>query len=1023
MAAVWFCVWPQLSLAEHPLQFARLTSAQGLSQNTVTSLLQDQNGLLWIGTQGGLNCYDGYEFKVFHHHPDDPLSPSSESIYSLCQDRRGRLWVGTSTQIELWQGMRKIRSIAADCASAMSEDSRGGMWFGCWGQGLLYLAPDAETPVRIEAANAGDGIPPFAKILGLHADRQGRIWMGLFKQGLFCYYSATGKSEKITLPSLLSEGATDHVHHAILQDHQDRIWVASLQGLYCLENNTWIHYRHDPRNPFSLANDNILTLCLADSHHLWIGTDGNGLDCLDLESGRFHHYPPSHASNTAFPSEKATAILFDNAGMLWAGTYGSGLAKAAPGRIQLTHSAELLPDAGEWVRGPIWCFHEDSAGIIWIGSQSGVHRYDPAQRSAETQRTPSRRLAGLPVRGIWVQNDTTIWIGSQGKGLWLWRPHRDDMTHYLYRHPRAPAINSEVIYDLQPDSAGGLWLACNTGGLFRFDLASRQFERILPPGIGSEIGYWVTDLLLRNRDEIWFTTWSEGLFVIRNGERIPLKMGWLRSPDLDQRYPLLSLFQSGPDELLAGTYGSGFYRLNPADSTSSARIAPAGISDNIVYSFQADRHGQIWYSNNQGLIAFDPVRSYYSTITSPQDGGIQEFNLGASLHSRQRMLFFGGMNGFYRIDPEQEINSVAPQLLIASVHSAHQSWTYYLPPDQMPTLRFNSDDNPFHFKLLPLHLLDPEKNQCACFIKGLDKKWQELGRGRDIILSHLPPGRYRLLLKAANSDGVWSPETGVDLVVTAPLLKSRFFWGLVVTLVLAAAIAFYQGRLYQVRTIERARMQEREGIRTRIAQDFHDELGHRLSKILLFSRTAASEKEQLSETGRAALDKIIENSTSLNKEMRQFLWELDPSKDSLQDLLMELKHFSDDLFDRTDIAFQLQGLVPELEKIILPLDWRSHILRIFKEAMVNIFKHARGCDKVVLEVELLPAQFTLRLINNGATFDTEAITAGEGLKNMRKRAEKIGGELIINSCSSQTAVELLQPYPESSLESIRTHLD
>jgi len=990
---------------EETIRFSSYTSSQGLSNNSVACLLQDRKGLLWIGTQGGLNCYDGYQNRVFHHHPSDPHSPSSESIYTLVEDRRGRMWIGTSAGLELWQNFNRVREFTSDGTLTISEDPDGGLWFACWSRGLLHLAPGADS-LTLAAPPDSSGIPSFRQVLGMLADRQGRIWMGIFKRGLYRYTPASGKIEKITLPSPLPEGATDHVYHAILQDDQERIWVASLQGLYCLDGGVWRHYRHDPTNPRTLANDNILALCMTDSQHLWIGTDGSGLDRLDPSSGRFYHYPPGDKKSGAFPAAKVTALLRDRTGLLWAGSQGEGLIKIISGRTELIHSSTLLTGSGDWLSEPAWRFHEDSIGTIWIGGQSGLQRLDPSRGLARTLPLPAAIRGGLPIRGIWVQDSSTIWLGTQSSGLWQWHPGSGKTKHFLYQNPRVKAINSQVIYDMQPDRAGGLWLACNSSGLIRFDLATAAMERILPPGLTNDQTCWVTDLLLTG-EQLWFTTWSEGLFIMNVRSRTPRKIGWLRPDALDQVYPLLSLCGDASPLLWVGSYGGGFYRLNTHDSTSTLCLAPAGLSDNVVFAIEEDQQGRIWYSSNNGLICYDEQRDHFKSIDLPAALDNHEFNQGASLHSRAGELFFGGMQGFCRISPRKLNNSVPPVLLVAEVQTGRETLPYYLPPDEMPRLRFTEGDHPFRIRLLALHHLEPEKNQYAYRLQGLNESWIDLQQQREILLPHLPPGRFTLQLRAANGDGLWSHPAAVHITVATTFLQSLWFKGFLLAMIFTAAMAFYRARLYQIRAIESARMQEREEIRTRIAQDFHDELGHRLSKILLFSRTAAAENEHLSPTGQAALEKIIDNSTALNKEMRQFLWELDPGKDSLQDLLVELKHFSEDLFDRTDIAFELRGLVPELEQIILPLDWRSNILRIFKEAMVNVFKHAGGCSEVVLAVELRQNQFILQLINNGCSFDLQTVAAGEGLKNMRRRAEKIGAKLEISSADHQTIVVLI----------------
>ena len=213
--------------------------------------------------------------------------------------------------------------------------------------------------------------------------------------------------------------------------------------------------------------------------------------------------------------------------------------------------------------------------------------------------------------------------------------------------------------------------------------------------------------------------------------------------------------------------------------------------------------------------------------------------------------------------------------------------------------------------------------------------------------------------------------------------------------------SIHQIRLKQILNIETAKLAEREHLRRKMAVDFHDELGHRVSKIALLSKIILNEAAIQKQPGKQYLNQIAENADKLFAEMREFIWELDPQKDSLYDLMSQLKNFSDSLFDSTEIAFQIEGLNPEFEEMKLNMEWRQNLLRLFKEGMTNILKHATNCKNVQLQVVFKDDHLLIILSDDGIGFNVNTASSGNGLKNMQERAEKIGGMLKIVSAPGE----------------------
>jgi len=262
----------------------------------------------------------------------------------------------------------------------------------------------------------------------------------------------------------------------------------------------------------------------------------------------------------------------------------------------------------------------------------------------------------------------------------------------------------------------------------------------------------------------------------------------------------------------------------------------------------------------------------------------------------------------------------------------------------------------------------------------------------------LHPGEYEFIVKAANCDGVWStPLTMATIVIAPPFWERWWFYSLCVAFLIASTFLFYRSGVRRAIHMERARTEEREQLRKKLAADFHDEIGHQITSISLGARLLEREMNDSSPHLQAHVRSIGAHVDQVSKEIRELTWELDPSKDSLLHLVEYLKGISDQLFDTTSLAFRVVGVESEFEKVALPIEWRRHLTRIFKEAMHNAAKHAVGCKNVTLAITLRERFLTIALTDDGGGFDPANVLTGNGFTNMRNRAVLLKGSLAIIS--------------------------
>jgi len=315
------------------------------------------------------------------------------------------------------------------------------------------------------------------------------------------------------------------------------------------------------------------------------------------------------------------------------------------------------------------------------------------------------------------------------------------------------------------------------------------------------------------------------------------------------------------------------------------------------------------------------------------------------------------------------------------------------------------DENFFSFEFAALDFMHPEKNQYAYRLEGFEREWIYSGTRRFANYTNLEAGDYTFHVKAANNDGVWNQEGASIKVTIAPPFWQTLWFSLLGSgaLVLLLGSLHYHRVRIQIKhamAIAQAQRSENERVRKKAANDFHDELGHRLTKIALFSELVKRKLNGVSAEVSAYLDKIIDDSQRMTNETRDFIWSLDPAKDSVYEVMLYLKDFADELFDRTDIFFQLLGLTPELQQLKLSSDSKRHLTLIFKEGLTNVLKHA-ACRQVVLEARIANGRLDFTLCDDGLGCNGHTNDVGRGLKNIEERAQKMGANLHVGSHGSQ----------------------
>lgn len=1055
-ALLTFLLFWALGLPAQTLHFDHFTTVDGLSQNHVTALLQDQKGFLWIGTRDGLNRYDGRAFRVFRHVRGDSASLSHNYITRLAEDPMGRIWVGTHRGLNCYEPeLDRFRqywrppgpfSEPENNILGLCVDRRGQIWYGTY-HGLFRLDPATGEQTHFLPPTDGSAGLNHAVVWDIYEAPSGVLWVGT-QEGANRLMPDGGSFQ----PFLRAPGETPPKVWAFAEPEPGTIWIGTNQGVYSGKEDPggwqFSHYRHEPGVTGSLSHDFVQSFHL-DGEGLWIPTYDGGLNFLpsdqfDSPEPVFRHYRYAAGQSGGLSSDEAEVAFRDRSGVLWVGT-AVGLDRFSPfGKKFATSHLAATPFSQN---DPVTALCLDPEGRLWAGSRGGgLYVLDPETgRRLQVFRHDPGNPHSLPhddVYGLLIDRRHRLWVATY-HGLAYLEPGSLEKPVF-HSFDRADGLPYGFVHGLYESDKGEIWIA-TYGGLSRLHETPGRgfvFENFsmddLPPRAlvnsttyqlaQDRFGYlWVAtyDGLSRIVEEedggVWFDNYRH-----EPGDPYSLQENWINV-----------LFRDSAGRLWVGARG-GLHLVRQKESAQRADFQvfglPEGLPNETIHAIEEDQQGYLWLSTNQGVVVFDPAAADDPSLPAviahyDQSNGLQnsQFISRSSCRDGEGWLYFGGISGFNRFQPGQlRRNPHAPSVVLTELRLFNrivQPGEAGISPLQKAIgyadrIVLLHDQNVLTLGFAALEFSQPEKNEYAYFLEGFDDGWIQAGN-RHQASYNLRPGSYTFYVKAANGDGVWGEEVAqLQITVLPPFWQSTWAYVLYALAAISIIVAVGRWRTRQrIRHIEeraridRARLEERARLRSQNAADFHDELGHRLTKISLSLELAERQLEGAT-PARPYLEKVRHHAQQLSAGIRDLIWSLDPEQDSLQQTVVRLRDFGQELFEHTGVRFQAIDRSPEAGPTPLPPDVRKQILLICKEALTNSLKYA-AASQVILESTVGEGHWTVRVTDDGKGFDPVTANKGYGQRNMRKRAGQIGAELTIGSRLGQgTTIAICCKLPQ-----------
>ena len=821
------------------IRFSHLSTEQGLSQSRVDHMLQDRRGFIWIGTYNGLNCYDGYRFKIYKPDPNNPNSLGGLFVSALFEDRSGILWIGTD------QGLNRFDPVT---------------------ERFTQFRADPDNP---------DGLSGFPE--HITQDRDGTLWLATHN-GLDRLDPASGRFTHYRNDPNDPHSLSSSDVRFVFEDRQGTLWLATGAGLDAFDRQTRKVIRRYPS-----SQQPPLDRILQDrSGMLWLSaTRGGGLVSLDPKNGVFTRYTWFEGWPGSPGMRGCSAIHEDRYGMLWLATKPDGLVRFDRARRLFTRYRNHPGDPASLNDNEDLSLLEDHEGGIWVGtSVGGVSRF-PSEASPFTtyRREPGNpnSLAEGTLRSVLEDSQGTLWIGTNQ----LNRLDRKTGRYTFYRHDPAnfESISTGIVYGMVEDHAGFLWFGTWGGGLNRFDRRTGRFKAyrhdpadsaslsqdnilsllidhggtlwagtddglnrldartgrftVFRPKSGLIESRWYRVLAEGADGAIWMGTYTQGLqrLDVRTGEIVAYKNDpKVRGSLSSNRVNALCVDHAGT--LWVGTQ-NGLNRFDRNTGEFTTFGERDGLPNNAVEGILEGSADRLWLSTGNGLSRFDPRARTFNNYYSDDGLADDEFKDAVYYKSASGEMYFGGVNGVTAFYPEKVVDSgFVPPVVITSLKIFNKSVPIgaksvlkkAIPYVDSLTLSYR--DNIFSFEFAALSYANSQKNRYRYKLESFEPGWNEVGTEQRLATyTNLDPGKYVFRVQAANSDGVWN-EAGVSLpiLITPPWWRTNWFRALFAVVVLTLLWAAYQLRVRQLAAQFNLRLEERVSERSRIARDLHDTL-------------------------------------------------------------------------------------------------------------------------------------------------------------------------------------------------------
>jgi ligand-binding sensor domain-containing protein len=758
----------------------------GLSQNAANDVIQDSKGYIWIATQDGLNKFDGYRFKVFRRHQNNKSSLTDNLIFSICADGDSAIWVATQ------RGLSRYSYKTDDFKSFFSDPADP---YSLYTNSVRYVFTDSKGFLWIKSDEGLDRYNPHSKEF-------------IFFKHPYDEFSFT----------------SHYNNFSVVEDSFGNIWTGTKDGLAKFDRKAEQYVLYKAKGMQNSQENEVFSLLVNDRNEILVGTV-SGLYVFDLKTKKFRKVFKSLSNETI------TAIFKDSNGHYWIGTF-NGLYKAEALDKPAKDYSSVISDNIAGV-SRITSITEDNSRVLWVAGENGIFKIDLKRKKFKLYRNTgngSPNFSSNRFFSVYVLDDDRILLGTRKFGLNYFNRRTGKVKVFNVNNSGLADNNIHII---RKDNYGNILIGTENG-IFVFDAeksAVRPFKQAFSSQITARLrNNRIADILHDDKMRYWIATFN-GLLMAENDttdyffrsssgknhipgdevlQIIQRKNGeiWAATNNGLARYDalrnsfdafnekshglshfsVLSLLETRDSVLWAGTeYGLNRY-LEQKDTFKVYSSENLGFANDFIYCILEDKNQNLWLSTNKGLIRFNPQK--LSAVNYHYEDGLQsyEFNIGAAYKKEDGEMFFGGVEGLNAFYPDSvRVNQYAPPAIFTEIEILSPEGPKTKPLNTSDYIKLNFNERTFTVYFTMPEYTHISMNSYKCKIEGFNNEWQDIGTHNFYTVTQIPPGKYRLLVKAYNSDGVEAPKVAA-LTIDIPAPWWMTVWAYITYAVIIVAL-------------------------------------------------------------------------------------------------------------------------------------------------------------------------------------------------------------------------------------------
>ncbi|VUD56386.1 Chemotaxis protein CheA [Thalassocella blandensis] len=810
--AVFYCLFATFSLtATHvnaglypkEIKFQHILQNRDIVVGEVRSILQDSQGYMWFGGWNSLVRFDGYEvipvFLTTEEAGKTALVPVAMTT-TLFEDKNHIIWVGTGQGLLRYDPkkdeLKPLKNIDGELIQinkthilGMDQAPTGELLIGSM-DGMLVLDPKTQqyTSMKWNPDNWTDPNHPGTPSMPCaFVDKSGGLWF-CSEKGIDKFDLESQQFTHVNIDPNTNERVAIWIKD-MAQAEDGKFWLASEYGVVRFDPETGDskRYVHNPDDPNSLGQNNIWDVMVDTRGRIWIASDQGGLNLYNPEKDNFIRYKSNEGKSSSIASNVVRTVVEDSSGDIWLGFYPEGVDffdQSTTGIVAYTNNPN---DSKSISSSSVLSMVEDKQGNFWIGTDGGGLNYFDRKEETFSSFTHdpdnTNSIAANAVLSVFLDSENILWMGHWDGGVTRYDPSTQQFSRLPMYSPNgvfastSEALNSRHVWTIYEDKNHDFWFGTHTGGLAKYDREKQTYDLYWsdpndPTTVNSE---WIWCILEDSKNNFWIGT-NNGLSLM-DRDTGTFKRYLADSKNLQSLsdFQVLSLHEDKKGRLWVGT-NVGLNLYDEKQQNFTHITTEDGLNNDSIRQILEDENGTLWLGTANGVSSFNPDTGKIKNFN--RDGGelVGSFNYGAGTISSSGEIFMGGVNGLRMYKPKelQDNHNIPPiaftQLKIYSDVIGVDGPDGILEKDLNYTdkIRLDYTKSMFEISFAALNFRDPGKNQYSYMLEGFDEEWLSAGDQRTAKYTNLDAGTYTFRVKASNNDGVWNEEGKRITIVQMP---------------------------------------------------------------------------------------------------------------------------------------------------------------------------------------------------------------------------------------------------------------